>query len=159
MSQAEVDAINANTNTQADLTRRYGGGAPGTGAWLVRYAKSDETGNVFALYKNPIGGAFRCQITDATDLAQLGDVFVVAQSELWLYDIVIDDDGVPDHPGVFLRYARSEATGNVFALYEDARGNRARYWIEEPDKSEIGRCEVLPQRELWGYAPINQATP
>ena len=125
------------------------------GMRLVRYAKSAQTGSVFALYTDG-KTKWRCQVTDAEDLRALGDVFVVDQQTLWAYDVVISTDFVAAHPGALVGHARSAATGNVFAVYRNDRGNLARRLLTPEQAASLTDVEIVEQAELWGFAPINQ---
>ncbi|WP_424446460.1 hypothetical protein [Microbacterium sp. CH-015] len=158
LSAAEVAEIKAHITTESQAARRLAAGTPGAGARLVRYAKSAATGTVFALYDNPAGGRFRVPVTDPTGVE---DAATVPQETLWGYAETgvaggeWPHDGVTVRPGALTGYATSDATGNVFALYVDSNGNRARRLL---DRLPAGAtAPTVKQAVLWTYAPVNQS--
>lgn len=60
-------------------------------------------------------------------------------------------------PGELVGYAESAATGSAFALYEDNRGGKVRRLLARTEVPLDVEVPTLPQRELWAYAPTNQA--
>lgn len=135
------------------------------GVKLVRIAKSDSTGSVFALYQGEDGIRYRFKITDPAQLEAIGaDVAVIPQAQLWEFGPesgkghAIETDFVPSHPGEFLGHVKSDATGNVFALYRNGIGGQVRHLVTNPAELEaIGDdVPVMAQTELWSYAPTNQ---
>ncbi len=150
LSAAEVAQITATIQKEAAETRKLAAGTPGAGARLVRYAKSDKTGSIFALYDNPAGGKFRVPVAYTPGVA---DAAVMPQADLWAYT-EWPFDGVPLRPGAITGYATSDKTGAVYALYVDSNGNKARHTVAA---APVGQsAPVTPQAVLWTYAPIDQ---
>jgi hypothetical protein len=145
------------TQEQVDQIKDIAAGVPGAGAWLVRYAKSIEFGNVYALYENARGARFRVIVVQPAELAALGaDIAQVPSAELQRW-APVDRDGVVFHPGEQVGFARSAATGNVFRLFRDNRGGQARQLITDPtERDQLGEVAEQSQSALWAYAPINQ---
>ena len=122
------------------------------GVRLVRYARSVATGNVFALYEGADGAKYRYQIEDFPL-----DVAPFDQPYLWGFDRVIPTDFVEAHPGELFAHVKSEATGNVFALYRTSLGHVARYQITDPAEiATLGPLPVMAHGELLGFADVNQ---
>ena len=142
LSAAEVKEIKEHARVLA-------AGVPGNGARLARYAKSDKTGSLFALYENGVGGKWRVHVPVIPEL--LEDAAVLPQATLWAYT-EWPSDLVQHRPGMLTGYAISDKTGAAFALYVDDRGNRVRRLITTAPE----HTSTVPQAELWSYAATNQ---
>lgn len=156
LSAAEVNEIKAHVTAEVERARIVAAGIPGNGSILVRYARSAKSGEVFALYRNARSQRHRVKVTHADDLAALADVYVESDAEIarwapWEHGDLVRGP----RPGRLVGHARSDVTGNAFALYEDDRGNRVRWLL--PDSAKTPEDTVtVPRRELLTYAPTNQ---
>lgn len=121
------------------------------GVRLLRYVRSDITGDFFALYD----GGYMFRIKDQAQIEMLGHgVPNIKQVELWkLTEIAAD--GVDKHPGAFVRHEKSAQSGDVYAVSENNLGGLAARRLTGAEAAAVSDAAEVDRSNIWAYAPIN----